>query len=80
MPRKHVRKTLHGNFCAADMEKAVENVLQNHQSIRYSSKIYNVDWTTLSRYVKEAKEKETLYINFKKSFTTTQVRNWQIAC
>lgn len=75
MPWKHVKKSRRGNFNATDMEKAVKDVLKNHQSIRYAAKINNVDRTTLSRYIKEAKEKETLDTNFTKSFTTTQVSN-----
>ena len=77
MPRKKVPKSNRANFNAEQMKSAVEDVLMKKMSVRASAKANNVDRTTLTRYVKDAKDEYGNYkptpVFFLKLFVTTQV-------
>ena len=75
MPRNKARKTNRKNFSADMMKKAVEDVVENHKSVRSSAKLNGVDRMTLTRYLRDFKDEDDSHttMTFKKLFVTTQV-------
>ena len=58
MPTFIKGKSLKGKFNTNDLSNAVKDVMHHHTSLRKAGRRWNVNFCTLSRYVKQAKTKE----------------------
>ena len=73
MPTFKKGKGLKGKFNTKDLSNAVKDVMHYHTSFRKARRRWNVNFCTLSRYVKQAKTKGENFTITKKSNKTKQV-------
>ena len=67
MPTFTKGKGLKGKFNANDLSKAVKDVMHHHTSLRKAERRGNVNFCTLSRYVKHAKRKAKISLSPKRA-------------
>ena len=75
MPTFKKGKGLKGKFNTDDLSNAVKDVMHHHTSLRKAGRRSNVNFCTLSRYVKQAKTKGENFTIIQKSMKTKQVCN-----